>query len=82
MNLMHQNQLTFSATWGFQPHFFTWKKLEKVYGKSGKSIRFPLFPYTFFPNEKNGVRPPTCMPYSKDCPKAAEKVISYQFKLI
>ena len=44
---------------GVQPHFYPWKnvfshfspmgKMGKVYGKRGKSIHFPLFPYTFFP---------------------------------
>ena len=36
-------------------HFSPWGKMEKkVYGKKGKSIHFPLFPYTFFPMGKNG----------------------------
>ena len=49
---------------GVQPHFCPWKNVcfpifphgenwEKVYGKRGKSINFPLFPYTFFPMGKN-----------------------------
>ena len=47
---------------GVQPHFCPWGKMgKKVYGKKGKSIHFPLFPYTFFPHfsmGKNGVGPP------------------------
>ena len=43
-------------------HFSPWGKMgKKVYGKKGKSIHFPLFPYTFFPffpMGKNGVGPP------------------------
>ena len=50
---------------GVQPHFCPWKNVcfpifphgengKKVYGKKGKSIHFPLFPYTFFPMGKNG----------------------------
>ena len=54
-------------------HFSPWGKMgKKVYGKRGKSIHFPLFPYTFFPIffpwgkmgrhnfpiSKNGVGPP------------------------
>ena len=38
--------------------FSPWGKMgKKVYGKKGKSIHFPLFPYTFFPifpHGKNG----------------------------
>ena len=35
--------------------FSPWGKMgKKVYGKKGKSIHFPLFPYTFFPMGKNG----------------------------
>ena len=35
--------------------------VKKVYGKRGESIRFFLFPYTFFPifsHGENGVGPP------------------------
>ena len=51
---------------GVQPHFCPWKNVcfpifphgekwgKKVYGKRGKSIHFPLFPYTFFPMGKMG----------------------------
>ena len=36
-------------------HFSPWGKLgKKVYGKKGKSIHFPLFPYIFSPWEKMG----------------------------
>ena len=36
-------------------HFSPWGKMgKKVHGKKGKSIHFPLFPYTFFPMGKNG----------------------------
>ena len=54
------------------PFFPMGKNGKKVYGKKGKSIHFPLFPYTFFPifphgkkwenihfsMGKNGVGPP------------------------
>ena len=36
------------------PYFPMGKMGKKVYGKKGKNIHFPLFPYTFFPMEKNG----------------------------
>ena len=36
------------------PFFPMGKNGKKVYGKRGKSIHFPLFPYTFFPMGKNG----------------------------
>ena len=44
-------------------HFSPWGKMgKKVYGKRGKSIHFPLFPYTFFPifshGQKRGWTPP------------------------
>ena len=35
------------------PFFPMGKNGEKVYGKRGKRILFPLFPYTFFPMGKN-----------------------------
>ena len=55
------------------PFFPMGKNEKKVYGKRGKRIHFPLFPYTFFPwgkmgknrkrhnfpMGKNGVGPPT-----------------------
>ena len=36
------------------PFFPMGKNGKKVYGKEGKSIHFPLFPYTFSPWEKMG----------------------------
>ena len=36
------------------PFFPMGKNGKKVYRKKGKSIHFPLFPYTFFPMGKNG----------------------------
>ena len=36
-------------------HFSPWEKMgKKVYGKRGKIIHFPLFPYTFFPIFSHG----------------------------
>ena len=57
---------------GSKPIFAHVKMGKKAYGKRGKSIHFPLFPYTFFPifphgkkwektyfsTGKNGVGPP------------------------
>ena len=40
-------------------HFSPWGKMgKKAYGKKGKSIHFPLFPYTFFHGQKWGWTPP------------------------
>ena len=46
------------------PHGEKWGKMgKKVYGKRGKSIHFPLFPYTFFPWGKMGKD--TIFPWAK-----------------
>ena len=45
-------------------HFSHGKKVKKVYGKRGKSIRFPRFAYTFFPmGKKWGWTPPPIIYY-------------------
>ena len=41
---------------GSNPIFAHRKMVKKVYGKKGKSIHFPLFPYTFFPISPHGIK--------------------------
>ena len=53
INFNIQNYCQLLITWGRSNPIFAHGKMgKKVYGKKGKSIHFPLFPYTFFPMGK------------------------------
>ena len=65
------------------PHFCSWGKMgKKLCGKRGKSIHFPIFPYTFFPWGKMGKD--TFFPWAKmglDPPPHHTASWSFQFSV-